>query len=207
MVKASRLTQPLAGAQGNGVKSLYCELISRGHNSIIPSMVGSNALYKYRLNRVPSERTDTALQCLTISMLSRHQRTLSTHARFVNPCLGFKSRKKKLQLKRTHLHQQCWTRRLHACSPRRVRARRSRSAWRDQNPCSPARRSLPLDAPGTWIENSGETQSQSREFNRNIFQRAHDDVIFLLLLDNVQALVYAGPGPLYAAHFDFPLRS
>ena len=45
MVKASRLTQPLAGAQGNGVKSLYCEHISRGHNSIIPSMVGSNARY------------------------------------------------------------------------------------------------------------------------------------------------------------------
>ena len=43
VVKASRLTQPLAGAQGNGVKSLYCEHISRGHNSIIPSMVGSNA--------------------------------------------------------------------------------------------------------------------------------------------------------------------
>ena len=114
-----------------------------------------------------------------MSMLSRHQRTLSTHARFVNPCLGFKSRKKKLQLKRTHLHQQCWTRRLHACSPRRVRARRSRSAWRDRNPCSPARRSLPRDAPGTWTENSDETQSQSREFKRNIFQRAHDNSYLL----------------------------
>ena len=125
------------------------------------------------------DRADTALQCLTISMLSRHQRTLSTHARFVNPCLGFNSRKKKLQLKRTHLHQQCWTRRLHACSPRRVRARRSQSAWRDRNPCSPARRSLPLDAPGTWTENSDETQSQSREFKRNIFQRAHDNSYLL----------------------------
>ena len=49
--------------------------------------------------------------------------------------------------------------------------------------------------------------NHNQEFNRNIHQRAHDKVIFLLLLDDVQALVYAGPGPLYAAHFDFPLRS
>ena len=144
-------------------------------------------------------------------MLSRHQRTLSTHSLFPNPCFGFKSSKKKLQLRRTHLHQQCWTRRLHACSPRRVRARRSRSAWRDRNPCSPARRSLPLDAPGTWTENSDETQSQSRGLSKSSIGISFNEhmiiLIFLLLLDNVQALVYAGPGPLYAAHFDFPLRS
>ena len=72
VVKASRLTQPLAGAQGNGVKSLYCEHISRGHNSIIPSMVGSNARYiSQDLIGIPvRKKTDTALQCLTISMSS-----------------------------------------------------------------------------------------------------------------------------------------
>ena len=72
MVKASRLTQPLAGAQGNGVKSLYCEHISRGHNSIIPSMVGSNARYisQDSIGIPVKKKTDTALQCLTISMSS-----------------------------------------------------------------------------------------------------------------------------------------
>ena len=176
-------------------------------------MVGSNARYISQDSiGIPVKKKQIQL-CNVWQYQCHHDtsgRFQHIHDSLTLVSASIKRRKNNLQLERTHLHQQCWTRRLHACSPRRVRARRSRSAWRDRNPCSPALRSLPLDAPGTWTEFWWDTitiKEDVQEFNTNVFQRAHGKIIFLLLFDNVQALVYAGPGPLYAAHFDFPLRS
>ena len=62
----------------------------------------------------------------------------------------------------THLHRQCWTQRLHACSPRRGKARRSRCASTSLIPWkrSPAQSSPRRGAQWTWIPSFSQTMSK-----------------------------------------------